>query len=162
MGERGKRGKRKRTTRGFRSIPYLPRGRIEVIGFCGGSCDGSSVHLFCTTQYCFCVCVLQGVRAGLWGSGTRAGGAPGGVHRQGEERTRQGRRRPVASDDSTRGCVAAMERTGAGAAGGKAGQARWREGRRATLLVAARQQETLVQSGHGDGSSRDAGLLQLW
>jgi hypothetical protein len=93
MGERGKRGKRKRMTRGFRSIPYLPRGRIEVIEFCGGSCNGGSVHLFWATQYYFCVCVLQGVRAGLWGSGVkvrrglgthgyRGGGAGQGLRRQ--------------------------------------------------------------------------------
>jgi hypothetical protein len=34
MGDREERGKRKTTTRGFDSIPYLPRGCIVVAEFC--------------------------------------------------------------------------------------------------------------------------------
>jgi hypothetical protein len=53
----------------------------------------TETHLFWVTQYCFCVCVLQGVRAGLWGSrvkvrmgqgthGYRGGGAGQGLRRR--------------------------------------------------------------------------------
>jgi hypothetical protein len=104
--------------RGFHSIPYLPRGRIEVIEFCGGSCDDGSVHGSFSP-------VCGGSTAGVAGGGT---GRDGGVLWRGNRRARlgQGRRHPVVHE----------LRQGWAAVRAQQGARRSAEGRRARRLGA--------------------------
>jgi hypothetical protein len=145
--------------RGFHSIPNLPRGRIEVIEFCGGSCDGVSVHGSFSPA---CGGSTAEVGAACWGgtahggrcstgwpTGAQAGGA-GGVAMQGHGdvlvvRIGEGRRWTSGAGQGRARCCTSWWRTSRrSCSGGRRSRGRRAAHRKGTGRAERRRQHQFV------------------